>query len=192
VTTSIAIPTLTSQRIVVVGTSGAGKTTFARRLSQATGLPHIELDGLHWLPNWTPRPKEEFIARVREAASEERWIVDGNYSAVRDLLWSRAELLVWLNYGFPRVFWQAVSRSVRRVVTGEELFGGNRETWREFVSRDGIPRWVLRTFWRRRREMPLLLGEERYRHLHCWEFRTPRQAEAFVAELSRNRRPLRG
>lgn len=99
---------------------------------------------------------------------------------------------MWLNYGFPRVFWQAVSRSVRRVVTGEELFAGNRETWREFVSRDGIPRWVLRTFWRRRREMPPLLGEERYRHLQCREFRTPRQAAALIAELGRNRLPLCG
>jgi len=56
--------------------------------------PHIELDALYWMENWTPRPKEEFTARVRDAIAEESWILDGNYGSLRDVIWPRATAVV--------------------------------------------------------------------------------------------------
>src|SRR5436305_799712 len=47
-----------AQRLVVVGTSGSGKTTLAREIARRRALPHVELDALHWGPNWTEPPVE--------------------------------------------------------------------------------------------------------------------------------------
>ena len=82
------------RRVVVVGTSGTGKTTVASRIAAALGAPHVELDGLHWGPDWTEIPDEEFRSRTIEATSGESWVADGNYSVVRDILWSRADTIV--------------------------------------------------------------------------------------------------
>jgi DNA helicase HerA-like ATPase len=86
------------RRLIVIGTSGAGKTTLAKTLASLLGSPFVELDALHWDPNWTPAPPETFRARVAAATAGERWVVDGGYSAVRDLLWPRADTLIWLDY----------------------------------------------------------------------------------------------
>jgi adenylate kinase family enzyme len=97
------------QRVVVVGTSCSGKTTLARQLSQMLGVPHIELDAVHWLPNWQPRPTDEFRRLVAEAVARESWVMDGNYSSTaRDIVWDRATTLIWLNYPFRVVFWRAL------------------------------------------------------------------------------------
>jgi len=68
---------------VVVGTSGSGKTTFARRLAAGLGIPHVELDALHWEPEWTEATDEVLRARVAEATAQDAWVVDGNCSRVR-------------------------------------------------------------------------------------------------------------
>lgn len=167
-------------RVVVVGTSGSGKTTFARSLAAAFEVPHIELDALYWGPNWTPRSPAEFSSRVRSAIEAPAWVVDGNYASVRPLVWRRASALVWLNYSFPRVFSRALSRTIRRSVTGEEVYGGNRESFSKVVDPEWIPWWVIRTFRRYRRETPLLIAAPEFAHLQVSEFRKPSQAEGFL------------
>jgi len=168
-------------RIVVVGTSCSGKTTFARSLAEKLGRQHIELDALYWGPGWSPNP--EFTDLVRAALEGETWIIDGNYSRVRDHIWERATALVWLNYAFPVVFGRALARTVRRMVSGEPLFAGNRESFRgAFLSRDGIPWWVIRTYRRRRREYPALLREPRFGHLAVLELRCQADAMALLAD----------
>lgn len=166
-------------RVAIVGTSCAGKTTLARSLSRSLGVPHTELDALYWGPNWTPAPLEEFRSCVREAVAAPSWVVDGNYSVVRDLVWGRATALVWLDYPFSLVFPRAVVRTFRRIVTQEPLFAGNREKL-ALTDPEWIPWWVLRTFWKRRREYPVLLRQPAFSHLQVFEFTHPRQAERFL------------
>jgi adenylate kinase family enzyme len=167
-------------RVVVVGTSGSGKTTFAESLSQRLDLPHIELDALYWGPNWTERPAEEFRAGVARAIAAPSWICDGNYSRVREIVWLRATTLVWLNYSFPVVFSRAVYRTVARAITRKRLYAGNQESLCLIVDPDWIPWWVIRTFRRRRREYGALLRGPQFKHLDVVEFRKPREAEAFL------------
>jgi adenylate kinase family enzyme len=100
----------------VVGTSCAGKSTLAREVARRLGSPYVELDSLHWEPNWTSAAPDVLRARVREAVAAERWVVDGNYSAVRDLVWARATVVVWLNLPFRVVFGMIVSGSFRVIV----------------------------------------------------------------------------
>jgi adenylate kinase family enzyme len=85
------------QRVSVVGCSGSGKSTLARRLSGVLGVPHIELDALHWGPDWSAASAEELSERVRQATAADAWVVDGSYqSKLGTLVWERADTVVWV------------------------------------------------------------------------------------------------
>ena len=84
-----------TQRILVLGTTGSGKTTLARKLAEKLDQPHIELDALYWNPGWKVKPLENFRKEVAEAVSGDAWVIDGNYtSKVVDLIWPRAQLAI--------------------------------------------------------------------------------------------------
>ncbi len=138
-------------RIVVVGSPGAGKSTLARRLAARHGAPYVELDALHWAPGWTEVSDAVMRERVTAATTGPAWVVDGNYPAVRDLLWPRATLVVWLDLPLVVVVARLVRRTVGRVITREELWHGNRESLAlSFFSRESVIWWALKTFERRR------------------------------------------
>src|SRR5687768_13420816 len=103
------------RRIHVIGTSCSGKSTFAAALAARVGLPHVELDALHWEPDWVEVPDDIFRSRVTDLVATEGWVVDGNYSVVRDMVWARADTIVWLDYRFPLVFGRALRRTAGRV-----------------------------------------------------------------------------
>src|SRR4051794_41505122 len=83
------------RRVLIAGTSGAGKTTLAGRVAGVLGVPRTELDALHHGPGWIPRP--EFRADVERFSSGPSWVTEFQHDAVRDLLLERADLLVWLD-----------------------------------------------------------------------------------------------
>jgi adenylate kinase family enzyme len=178
-------------RVVVIGSSCSGKTTFASRLAQTMGQPHVELDALYWGPRWTARPPTEFRALVAGAVLSNRWVVDGNYSPIHDLVWPRATSLVWLNYTFPRVFARAIQRSVRRAVRGEILYSGNRETLRRsFCSRESILWWIITTYRSRRRAHGELLQTDAARHMRVHMFTRPRDADSFLSSIEQSNTPF--
>ena len=175
---------MTLQRIVVVGTTGSGKTTLANRLAHKLAIHRIELDALNWGPNWTMRPDQEFRALVDQATSGEAWVVDGNYSSSRDIVWPRADTVVWLDYSLPLVLWRLWWRTLRRWLTQEELWSGNKERlWAHFFTSDSLFLWALKTYRRRRREYPALLKSPKYAHLTLLRFRSPRPADRWLAQL---------
>jgi adenylate kinase family enzyme len=136
------------------------------------------------MSSWTARAPSEFRSLVAEVVASDRWIVDGNYSHVRDLIWSRATGIVWLNYSFGLIFARALRRTIRRAVHQEELFSGNRESFRgAFLSRDSILWWVISTYRRRRRQYRELLQARDLPHLVVHEFTRPNDAEAFLSSL---------
>ena len=115
-------------RISVIGTSGSGKTTFANKLAEILRIPHVELDALHWEADWRPAPRDVFRSRARDAVGAERWVVDGNYStSARDLVWERADTIVWLDFSFTVTLGRALRRTIYRLAPGEECCNGNRE-----------------------------------------------------------------
>lgn len=172
-------------RFVVVGTSGSGKTVFANLLSKAVGCPHIELDRLYWGPDWVAVPSEEFERAVSTATTGDSWVADGNYSVVREVLWSRATHIVWLNFDrltvFSRVLWRTVSRGVFRTV----LFNGNRESMRmAFFSKESVLLWSLTTFSRNRTKFSLLRQDPKFAHLEWTEITKPSHTDAFIQSRS--------
>ncbi|MBR5252820.1 MAG: hypothetical protein IKV39_02975, partial [Clostridia bacterium] len=84
------------QRVLVIGTNGAGKTTFSRKLSEITGLPLVHIDRLYWCGNWETTPRKEYLASLSAEANKENWIIDGNgLSIIEDRL-CRADTVFWL------------------------------------------------------------------------------------------------
>jgi adenylate kinase family enzyme len=170
------------RRISVVGTSGSGKTTTASQIAERLGIPHVELDALHWEPNWAEAPFEVFRERTARALSGPAWVVDGNYGKVRDVIWGRADTAVWLDYALPVILWQVTWRTLRRSLRREELWSGNRESLsKALFSRESILLWALQTYKRRRREYPVLLNQSAYAHLAVIHLRSPRETRAWVA-----------
>ncbi len=140
-------------RIAVVGGSGSGKSTVARRLAELHEFEYVELDALHWGPNWTPCPGDEFRARVEEAISRDSWVVDGNYAGkLGDIVLERSELVVWLDLPLHVTLPRLWRRTRRRMDEQTELWGGNRENWRDALfSRDSLFVYAVRTHLGRRR-----------------------------------------
>jgi adenylate kinase family enzyme len=176
---------MTGRRMAVVGTTGSGKTITAAEIARCLGLRHIEIDALNWGPDWTPAPAEVLRQRVAEQTLGDAWVIDGNYGAVREIVWGRADTLVWLDLPFLIVLGRLLRRTLRRVLMREELWGTNRETWRDqFLSRDSLFLWAVKTHWRRRRQYAELLALPEYAHLHVVHLRSPRALRAWLDGLS--------
>ena len=172
------------RRVIVIGTSCCGKTKFAKQLAKQLNYLHIELDSLYWLPNWIARTDNEFRQMVEQASSGDCWVIDGNYGTVRDVIWPRANAVVWLNYNFRTVCSRALLRTFRRSLTGEELYSGNRESLvRAFFTRESILWWVVSTYHRRSREFRELRAGKAFSHVEWIEFREPVEAERFLDTL---------
>lgn len=90
------------QRVLVLGSSGSGKSTFAIRLAGITGLPMISIDAVYWQPGWTGPDLATFSQQMTELAQSERWIMDGNYQShgAGELRRSRADTVFW--FDLPR------------------------------------------------------------------------------------------
>ena len=143
----------TMRRIAVFGTTGSGKSWLAERLVAEKGLRLIELDALFWGRDWQPAPLDLFRHRVECETRDGDWIAVGIYGQVRDIVWQRADTLVWLDLPLPQVMWRLFWRTLRRIVTQEDLWGtGTRESLgRTLFSRDSILLWALKTHGRNRR-----------------------------------------
>ena len=176
------------QRINVVGTSSVGKTTFARDLAARLDLPYVELDALYWEPGWTEASSDVMRSRVAAAIQPVGWVVDGNYGIVRDLVWARADTVVWLDYPLRTILWRYLTRTLRRIRTGEELWPGtgNRERLSmHLLQRDGLLWWILGTYRRRRRDFPRLLAE--HPRIEAVRLGSPREASRWLARAAGSR-----
>ena len=186
------------RRIVIVGTTSSGKSTLASQLAEKISGDYIELDALHWEPNWVEAPDEVFRERVETAISsklalsevERAWVVAGNYRTVRDLVWGNAQAVIWLDYSFHIVFWRLLKRTVHRAVTQEELWNGNRERfwWHlKLWSDESLFHWLFKTYWRRKREYPILFSLPENAHLKIIHFKHPKEAEEWLNNVAARR-----
>jgi len=174
-------------RFVVIGTSGSGKSTFARALASARGVPYIELDELFWLEDWAHLQREEFCSRTVAATAADSWVVDGNYSAIREVLWPRATDIIWLNFSRSTVYSRIIRRTFVRVATRQELWAGNRESFtKAFLSRDSVLLWAFTTFGKNRLKYSALRSLPEYSHLTWHEFNHPSEAKEFLRAHNRD------
>jgi len=168
------------KKICVIGSTGSGKTTLARTIANTIGSSYIELDALYHLPGWQDASREEFHAMAMERMSAERWVVDGNYM---NMLWdhlAHSDLIIWLDYPFRIVLRRMLWRTFKRLLTKEELWNGNRETWKMTFSRESIILFLFQTYWKRRRDFPRYLS--RY-EAQLLRFRHPRETREWLKGL---------
>jgi adenylate kinase family enzyme len=173
------------QRVSVVGNSGSGKTTLAGALGRAMGVPHLELDGVFHQPNWEPLDTGEFRRQVGEFVAADRWVVDGNYSAVRDLIWGRADTVVWLDPPRSRVMRQILWRTIRRAALRRELWNGNRERFANLFTADpqeSVVAWAWTRHHVYRERYQAASRDPANAHLTFVRLRSPRDTAALLQQ----------
>ncbi len=173
---------LGARRVLIYAVTGSGKTTLARRLSEATGLPwHSGDDEIGWLPGWVQTPVEEQHRRAAAICAQDAWILDTAYASWRPLVLERAELIVALDY--PR--WVSLSRLLRRtvvrIVDRREICNGNRETLRQAFSADSIIAWHFASFPGKRRRIAAWVADPPGPAV--LRFTRPRELERWLASL---------
>jgi hypothetical protein len=145
---------------IIASASGSGKTTVGRALAARLGVPFVELDSLNHGPGWVQATADELRARVEPIIATEGWVIDGGYrEKLGDLVLATADTVVWLD--LPRREWlpRLVRRTIGRIVRREELWGGNRESFRNaFLGHDALIPYALRGYRIRRRRYPAELA----------------------------------
>lgn len=175
------------QRIVVLGRTGSGKTTLARELAAAIGVPHVELDALYFGPDFSTVPLSVLRERTSAAIAGDRWVTDGNKSAVRDLVWPRADTAVWLDYPLVVCLWRLGKRalwrtSVLKAQAAER--GGRAGLPRQFLSAAKGVLTALRSHKGQRREYPRMFAKQEHQHLAVVRLRSPRAARRWLARVA--------
>ena len=170
--------------MIVGGISGVGKTTLARLLSRRLDLPYVDFDALFHGPGWTKR--ETFRDDVEAFVAGDRWITDSDgYSDVRDIVWDRADTLVWLDYSRARVMSRVVRRTIARVALRQRLFNDNRERFlAPFVDPEHPVRWAWTQHGRRRHTNLRRIAEPRWRDLSVVRLRSPRETREWLTRLA--------
>lgn len=174
------------QNIVVIGVTGAGKSTLANNLANLLELRFIELDALNWGPNWTASTADNLCKRVDEATRNTGWVVAGNYSETRPITWARSQAIVWLDYSLWIAFWRLCKRTIRRSILREELWNGNREIfwWHlKLWSDESLFHWLFQTYWRRKHEYPRLFVEPNYSHLKVFHHKSPKETQLWLENI---------
>ena len=177
-------------RIAVVGTSGSGKSTMAKRLATALGSTHIEIDAINWQAGFrdlNTHDPEEFKRRIAAAVAADAWVTDGNYGAnAGPLILGRATHLIWLDYDRPVVMRRVIWRSFLRAALRQELWPGtgNRETFTQwFRDKDHPIRWAWRTHAYRRKQYEALIAQPQFARLKVLRLRDPREADGVRERL---------
>jgi len=166
----------TVNRVAVVGSGGAGKTTFARELSRRTGLPVVHLDHLYWSPGWVETPSEEWKVVLQGRLSADEWIADGNYAGTFDVRFPKADTIIIL----APSRWTCVSRVLRRTLANHG----------RSVQADGCPERIdlkfLKWVWRYQSDSRPLLDVAIREHggtSKVIELKTPREVKQFFESL---------
>lgn len=141
------IPSRARKRILVYGVTGSGKTTLARSIGEATGLPwHSVDDEIGWLPGWIERPRDEQRDLASHIAASDEWVFDTAYGHWRDVVLARAQLIVALDYPRRVSIARLMRRTAKRVNTGDLACNGSRESLRQVLSSESIIAWHFRSF----------------------------------------------
>lgn len=173
------------QRVVVVGCSGSGKTTFARRLAVDLDVPHLEMDSVMHRDGWNATPDEEFGAILDEFASQQEWVMDGNYTShgAREAVWPRADTVIWLDISKRAVMRQVIVRSLRRVVGRELMWDSVREEWANLLNPDpneNIVLWAWTRFDHVRDKYTKSSTDGSWSHAKLFRLRSRSEADSFL------------
>jgi adenylate kinase family enzyme len=128
-------------------------------------------------------PTEVFRARVSEQVAQDSWIIDGNYGVVRDVIWSSADTIIWLDYPFLVMLQRLLSRSLFRMISRTPVCNGNLETFERVISRDSIIWWGISTYFSRKEKYGRLWESKELQETKLLRFTEPKQAADWLRQL---------
>jgi energy-coupling factor transporter ATP-binding protein EcfA2 len=176
------------QRILILGRTGSGKTTLARELAAAIGVPHVELDALYFGRDFSTVPLSVLRERTSAAIAGDRWVTDGNKSAVRDLVWPRADTVIWLDYPLVVSLWRLGKRALWRTSVLKAQAAerdGKAGLPRQFLLAAKGVLTALRSHKGQRREYPRMFAKQENQHLAVMRLRSPRATRDWLARAPR-------
>jgi adenylate kinase family enzyme len=170
-------------RILFFGVTGAGKSSAARAYSARSGLPEFSADDdIGWLPRWQQRSAEEQRELAAAIAAQDRWVFDSAYAGWRDIVLSRAELVVALDYPRWLSLARLVRRSLRRSPTGQAICNGNTETLLRLFTKESIIVWHFQSFRRKRRAIKAMQVDPGMPPVVV--FRRPGELKAWLSQVN--------
>lgn len=86
------------ERVLIIGSNGAGKSTFSAELAHRTGLPLFHIDRFYWCGNWQVTPRQAFEAQIQDVVKRPRWIIDGNNIRSLEQRLERADQVFWMEF----------------------------------------------------------------------------------------------
>lgn len=175
-------------KIIVVGTTGSGKSTLCKELQLKLNYPYLQLDQMYWKPNWEGSTDDEFLPKVQSAIDKnDRWILDGNYSRTVQITWPKADTVIWIDYPFWLVLYQNLTRAIKRSITREELWPntGNKESLLRLFSKDSILKWLIKTYPIMKDRYEKAFKESKNSHIKFHRLRSRREVRDFLASLHR-------
>ena len=178
-------------RILILGRTGSGKTTLARELAASISVPHVELDSLYFGPGFSTAPLPVLRERTATAVAAPRWVTDGNKRAVRDIVWPRADTIVWLDYPVAVSLWRLGKRALRRTSAIKASTGDANPSNPEgsglvnqlLLAAKGVIT-ALRSHRGQRKEYPRLFAEPQNEHLAVVRLRSPRATRRWLARVT--------
>jgi adenylate kinase family enzyme len=169
-------------KVMVIGvSSGAGKSTFARRLGEVTGIEVTHLDRLFWKPDWVEASLEEFSAAQQQVVQNDQWIIEGNYAGTFPIREQYADTVIYLELPLRICLYRVLKRRV-------QFHGKTRndvgEGCKEKIDKAFL-KFIVSTYGARKKKMIRRL--ERYaeegKTVHY--LKTPAQIEGFLATYKR-------
>lgn len=172
-------------KIIVIGTTGSGKSTVARKLSQKLNLPYIQLDFLFWKPKWEESTDEEFFSKIEKTIDKPQWVLDGNYGRTNHLTWKEADTVIWIDLPFWLTFYQNFKRALTRAITRKELWEGtgNKESFLRIFSKDSILIWLFKTYSSNVSRYQARMIDPAYKHITFHRLRSKKEIADFLKKI---------
>lgn len=165
------------RRVALFGPPATGKSTLARWLSTVLNSPHTDLDDILFTPQG-PLPLKEFRRQAFLVTAADGWIVEGNYSKLQDVVWHRADTLIWLDFPLPLILYRIIRRSLRQLAGREDSAQARRLTWSTaFFARRSLLRTAIRKYRSNRPRYARQMAETAGRGVVVVRLRSPREVQ---------------
>lgn len=160
------------KRIVVIGSSCSGKTTLSKALSKKLDIPHVELDSIYWLENWTEIERSKFNQIIDEKTDADKWVVDGNYNSSKDISWKKATHIIWLDLNLSVILLRFIKRSFKRAIFKEPLWNNNKEDLKNSYL---LFLWIFKVYKRNKKEFQEMISSNSYPNAEFIKIKNPKQ-----------------